>query len=431
VFDAVCARATRVDRRDGESPARHRDPKRSAAVRHELDAARCLRDRRARALAAGPSAGQHGAGSSEHNDDVQFRLEGALPDYGVHPDSGGPLIFDVGGEHKLRVCLWTDHGREDVRLDYRVDAELQPPDNVRASFESLAAGRYPSDSQPENTLARGRVETGGTEIVRMARMGLMPPAFQGFAAELGGELRDTIVRILGLLRWRSGELGGPLQGVGRGFRWRLDDDGEWQPLPGETYLYITAYSLPELSAAARADLLRLHEDDVEEPFAYELIREAWAQRQANPRSALITSITALEIAVKQFIARRVPGADWLVENVATPDVIKLLREYLSTLDPPPGARPGAGRFEELPEELWRLLLKRRNQRNDIIHKPAAYEPAERPDLVPITPERAESAVLAVREVLYRLDLADGYAWAVAHLGSGTRPAPGFGYRRVG
>jgi hypothetical protein len=181
----------------------------------------------------------------------------------------------------------------------------------------------------------------------------------------------------------------------------------------------------------RADLLRLHEDDVEEPFAYELIREAWAQREANPRSALITSITALEIAVKQFIARRVPGADWLVENVPTPDVIKLLREYLPTLDPPPGARPGAGRFEELPEELRRLLLKRRNQRNDIIHKPAAYESAERPDLVQITPERAESAVLAVREVLYRLDLADGYAWAVAHVGSGTRPAPGVGYRRVG
>jgi hypothetical protein len=116
--------------------------------------------------------------------------------------------------------------------------------------------------------------------------------------------------------------------------------------------------------------------------------------------------------------------------VPTPDVIKLMREYLPKLDPPAGARPGAERFQDLPDQVWRLLLKRRNQRNDVIHKPAAYESAGRPDLPPITLERAESAVLAVREVLYRLDLADGHAWAVAHLGSGTGPAPGPGYRRV-
>jgi hypothetical protein len=40
-----------------------------------------------------------------------------------------------------------------------------------------------------------------------------------------------------------------------------------------------------------------------EPFAYELVREAWLQRGSNPRAALVTAITALEVAVKQFIAR--------------------------------------------------------------------------------------------------------------------------------
>jgi hypothetical protein len=107
--------------------------------------------------------------------------------------------------------------------------------------------------------------------------------------------------------------------------------------------------------------VRLFREGIDEPFPYELMREAWAQRSANPRSALITAITALEIAVKQFIARRVPPADWLVENVPTPDVIKLIREYLPALDPPAGARPDAACFEGLPDQLLRLLLKRRNQ----------------------------------------------------------------------
>jgi hypothetical protein len=233
-----------------------------------------------------------------------------------------------------------------------------------------------------------------------------------------------------VLRWRTGELGGPLERPGTRFQWNLGD-GQWHPLPSDTYLQLDAYSYPQLTRAAYDDIVRLFHEGTGEPFPYELIREAWAQRAANPRSAVITAITALEIAVKQFIARRVPAADWLVENVPTPDVIKLMREYLPTLDPPAGAHAGAERFRELPDQLWRLLLKRRNQRNDVIHKPAAYESPRRPDLPPITPERAESAVLAVREVLYRLDLADGHAWAVAQLGSGTGPAPGSGYRRIG
>jgi hypothetical protein len=97
-----------------------------------------------------------------------------------------------------------------------------------------------------------------------------------------------------------------------------------------------------------------------------------------------------------------------------------IREYGST----------STQVTRLPDQLWRLLLLRRNQRNDLIHKPAAYESTGRRDLPPITLERAESAVLAVREVLYRLDLADGHGWAVAHMGSGTTPAPSSGYRRV-
>jgi hypothetical protein len=193
---------------------------------------------------------------------------------------------------------------------------------------------------------------------------------------------------------------------------------------------MNAYSYPELTHAAHDDIVRLFDQGINEPFPYELIREAWAQRDANPRSALITAITALEVAVKQFIAKRVPPADWLVENVPTPDVIKLMREYLPTLDPPAGADPNAQRFEKLPEQLLNLLHKRRNQRNDVIHKPAAYESMPRPDLPPITPKRAESAVLAVREVLYRLDLAEGHEWAAAHVGSGTEPPPNSGHRRV-
>jgi hypothetical protein len=361
---------------------------------------------------------------------MEFRLTGVIDGFGLHHDGPDHIGFRAGSERPFGVQLWTDRTTDTPRLRYRATATFDPPAAVQRMFESLAAGRYPHGSRSQETLARGTIATSGRPVVRLAAMSLMPEPFREFVGDLGDDLNRAATRALALLRWRTGELGGPLKGPGTYFEWNLGD-GRWHPLPSDTYLELSKYSYPELTHTAHEDIVKLFREGVDEPFPYELVREAWAQRDANPRSALITAITALEIAVKQFIAKRVPAADWLIENVPSPDVIKLMREYLPNLDPPAGGRAGAERFQELPDELWRLLLKRRNQRNDVIHKPAAYESRERPDLVPITPERAESAVLAVREVLYRLDLAEGHGWAVAQLGSGTRPAPGFGYRRVG
>lgn len=361
---------------------------------------------------------------------MEFRLTGVLEGFGLHHHGPDHIAVHVESPRRIRVQLWTDRTTSTPRLRYRAKARFNPPAGVQRMFESLAAGRYPHGSRPQKTLARGEVATSGRPVVRLAAMSLMPEPFRAFVDPLGDDLQRAATRALAVLRWRTGELAGPLKGPGTRFEWTLGN-GRWHPLPSDTYVEINnAYSYPELTRTAHDDIVELFHEGIHEPFPYELIREAWAQRDANPRSALITAITALEIAVKQFIAKRVPQADWLVENVPTPDVITLMRAYLPRLDPPAGARPGAERFEELPDQLWRLLLKRRNQRNDVIHKPAAYESAGRPDLPPITPERAESAVLAVREVLYRLDLADGHRWAVAYMGSGTGQARGSGYRRV-
>jgi hypothetical protein len=361
---------------------------------------------------------------------MQFRLVGVIDRFGLHHDGPDHIAFRAGGTQRIRVQLWTDRATGRPRLRYRALATFEPPTRVRRMFESLAAGRYPHGSRAQETLARGAVRTSGRPFVRLAAMSLMPNPFRGFVGALGEDLGHAAGRAIALVRWRTGEIGPPLGAPGTRFEWSLGD-GQWHPLPSDTFVELDAYSYPELTVAARDDIVRLFDSGVDEPFAYELIRDAWTQHVANPRSALITAITALEIAVKQFIARRVPAADWLVENVPVPDVIKLMREYLPTLDPPAGAPPSAGRFQELPGPLWQLLRKRRDQRNNVIHKPAAYASDERSDLPPITPERAQSAVLAVREVLYRLDLADGAAWAVAYLGTGTAPAPGAGYRRVG
>jgi hypothetical protein len=143
-------------------------------------------------------------------------------------------------------------------------------------------------------------------------------------------------------------------------------------------------------------------EDLSEPFAYELLREAWALRDSSPRSSVLIAIAALEVGVKQYIADRVKPAKWLVNNLPAPDVIRILQKYLPSLEPPPDAIEGAATFEPLSSKLRNLLADRRDQRNDITHKPDVHQQ----EAQAATPDDARSAVLAVRQVLLRLDVAD-------------------------
>jgi hypothetical protein len=232
---------------------------------------------------------------------------------------------------------------------------------------------------------------------------------------------------VGLLRWRAAELGPvrPFDSTAA-VLWSFGD-GEWDEFPSPTGASVAAYTGLELQADAEQDLQLLVAEDLSEPFAYELLREAWALRDSSPRSSVLIAIAALEVGVKQYIADRVKPAKWLVNNLPAPDVIRILQKYLPSLEPPPDAIEGAATFEPLSSKLRNLLADRRDQRNDITHKPDVHQQ----EAQAATPDDARSAVLAVRQVLLRLDVADGHDWAGEYLSEPPYDEPSSGSRRVG
>ena len=93
------------------------------------------------------------------------------------------------------------------------------------------------------------------------------------------------------------------------------------------------------------EIVRMVESGDQEPVAHQLLREAWELRSSNPRSALAIGIAAAEIGVKDLIASLVPNAQWLVMEMPSPPVVKILREYLPML-------PVRGRFKDkTPQKL--------------------------------------------------------------------------------
>jgi hypothetical protein len=373
-----------------------------------------------------------------------FRFRGVVLDLGLREEGASTLVFTLP-EPVVRVELHGKRGQTAATgtpgatilsnaVEVRCEAtmEEEPAPEVRSAFESLAVGQLPAGSLSPETWPRPLAQLAPSGEIQGPLPGVpmsyMPQEFQRFAARIQRELRDAATRAVGLLRWRAAELGAvqPFT-AGADVSWDLGD-GHERAFPGRTGVVLGPYyAWLELGADAEQDLQRMVVAGQGEPFAYELLREAWALRDSNPRSSLLIAIAALEVGVKQYIADRVRPAKWLVNNLPAPDVIKILSKYLPTLEPPPDAMEGAATFERPSGKLMTLLRNRRDQRNNITHKPEAHQQED--DAA--TPEDARSAVLGVRQVLLRLEIANGHDWAREYLAEPPYEEPSAGYRRVG
>jgi hypothetical protein len=128
-----------------------------------------------------------------------------------------------------------------------------------------------------------------------------------FVVLIRTELAEAAGRTTGLLRWRTADEG-PYDAIStRGALWSLDGQ-DWHHLPTTIEVSTSASLVPEISPEIRDDVQTLLDTDVEEPLAHRLWREAWQLRSANPHSALLIGTIALEVGVKNYIARAVGRA---------------------------------------------------------------------------------------------------------------------------
>ena len=154
-----------------------------------------------------------------------FRFMAVVRDLGLREEGCSTVVFTTG-EPTVRVELRGERGSapsgppgatiisNTVEIHCEATVEKEPPPKVRSSFESLAAGRLPDGSLPpeEWPWQLAQISASG-EIrgpLRGVPMSYMPQAFQDFAERIQRDLWDAATRAVGLLRWRSAELG-PVQ----------------------------------------------------------------------------------------------------------------------------------------------------------------------------------------------------------------------------
>lgn len=241
-----------------------------------------------------------------------------------------------------------------------------------------------------------------------------PTNVQGELRGIREQLASATTDVLNLVRWSVSEMGpsDPLTDV----TFAISTDGcVWQNI-GPTTLYRRSRSHTHEPDQKWVDELQQQLNQGErEPIARAMLREALSSRLANPRSALVLGVVALEVGTKDCIARLLPESTWLMDNVPSPPVHRMLKDYLPELLANRGNlilfAPTKGPLKEVQEVV--------EHRNVFVHRFVTtdkYEKAERA----LGYLELETTLQMVEEFLDLFDLYAGTAGAVNLLRSETR-----------
>jgi hypothetical protein len=226
----------------------------------------------------------------------------------------------------------------------------------------------------------------------------------GAIRNLSSEMYKYVLRTMRLIRWRTNSHGRPnpiRSSFYDGFKWSFDGT-EWKPVADCISFKASVTVNPQWTSQAEKFVVAETSGELDEPFGHELLREAWANRVANPRSSIVLAVAAAEVGFKQFASQAFPDTAWILENVPSPPLVRMLSELfpwdrLKLQTGEKKAKP--------PDSLTGILKKAVFLRDEIVHR----------GLKTLTSETVDSVLNSVRDLLYFLDVLQGQKWALNYL----------------
>ncbi|OLE53291.1 MAG: hypothetical protein AUG51_13820 [Acidobacteria bacterium 13_1_20CM_3_53_8] len=340
---------------------------------------------------------------------MYFKVEYNIRDLELDFGDSTASQFVYTHPYKITVTFRQPTAHEQ-QLGYKKDnlictviGQQEPSPEIREMFESLANNKLPAGSKKPDKSNDYIDQAGNINDKYIVPLNLLPQSFQSFSTQVQKELTDCMRNTIRVLRWRYGIRGhhNPIQSVRLPHKWSFDGQ-TWKSLPSTTTVEIIPVGFLHLTDKVRSEVVTFVEGNITEPLGHELYREAWQQRNENPRSALILAIVAVEVGFKQCVSLLVPDAQWLVENVPSPPIAGMVKNYLPLL---PAKLKIKGKVLSPPKEIIRVLQKGVELRNKTIHVGAT----------PPSGEELRELLLAVRDLLYLLDYYSGFDWALDNI----------------
>jgi len=338
---------------------------------------------------------------------IYFKLDYTIREF---PIAEGELLkFKVGGVREIKLEIRAPNKTEQKKGFEKRNAfckallEAKLSNKNEVVFNKIRLNKMMKEKLW--TVLEYEDKNGNT--IKLPSYEYFPEHFRSFLDQIYKELSVASNLAIKALRWRTSCLGPHNVISFRSFDWS-DDRKFWHPAPTELSCTIEERSRPfKFTKEVRKDIRQIIKNDFHEPVYHELYREAWGNRRSNPRSAIVTGMSSLEVATKALIAQLIPDASWLTKNIPSPPLVKMLIEYIPRL---PVVNKVKGKVCSPPKILVDKIRKGVTIRNDITHvgeKAPSYE-------------SLTEILEAVRDIIWLLDYFSGKDWAYEFISEETR-----------
>lgn len=315
-----------------------------------------------------------------------------------------PVTYTYGGTHSIKVLLKQASKRSlptigtDGIAICKAWGNFKPSRNIKQIFHSISNNELPDEMRDnENILEYLR---GAAKTVERIHLDYFPQPFKDFLRNVRTELHDVIKRTVDIYMWRCGIPTGHNPLFNGGMSFSLDAK-KWHMVPPGVQVHFNAFSIPSPPEKISLILKKLIKTTHNQPLGHQMMREARFIRNSNPRISIVVAISALEVAVKECISKLNPESNWLVENLPSPEVRKLINEYI------PKLLNKTHRKDMLPlsEELDNTIRKGVSTRNKIVHL-GQQAPSR---------ESTDKILSAIQDVIWLLDYCCGHDWALEYI----------------
>jgi hypothetical protein len=307
------------------------------------------------------------------------------------------LAVNLTDDGSMRALIYAESTEPEISNSgdsmLAIFSTQQVPYTWMEILQGIASGRWPAGFVPQTP--------------NSFLFNFYPKEMQDFCISAVERLKDQLREFYGLMRWRLHDNISPGAHITSGQVEWSNDGHAWHRLR-----MVPRYSgkiLPQinLSPAVKEALDDVVHMKLKEPLG----REIWhvARKEADPRTAVILAVTAVEVEVKRLISEFVPDSEWLVANLPSPPAFRLIKTYLPMIiNIPTNQIP--------PKNLIKSLQAGIELRNTFVHGGLQGWGATSD----LSPDQVEEVMTTSSDLLWLFDLYRGHSWAVSYLSEETR-----------
>lgn len=324
---------------------------------------------------------------------MYFKLEVIIPYLFV---LGNTVKFEKIGDNQNFSVILKTYEVTPGQTNCEAISEVKPSKNALPTFEALWL--KPPSTEFDST----NIHTKQPELP----LSQLPDSVQNIVYRAYKELIEIINKVVGTTCWRYAQKAPIYSYQASRIMWSMDGK-DWRMAPANFVMSDVKPNI--LHQDFVIDTVNLINNEQTEPLCHELLREAWTQKDTNPRSSLVIGVTALETGVKDLISYLVPEADWFIRSPSSPPIFKILKEYLPSL---PDKLKANNTVIRLSKKMLQDVETWNRKRNSLVHgKPEEIKAVE-----------LKEFLLLVYDLLYLCDFYRGFDWAYEHIRADTKVA---------